>query len=612
MKQSLRALFVVTIGLALAACGGGGGGNTGPAVASSPAGATDVLATAKATGSASLMTSAVQSAGLAPMMQGAQRLTFLTPDDASMGTCGNDLDELRKPENALEFEEFIKAHVIDGTLSSADLESAGAPAPSGAPSTAPAPMVKNVLGEPLEVEFEGGALSVNGAEPERLDLHASNGFVHLFKGPLFRRNVNSLVTCLPETSTLEAALRAANLDATLVGKGPFTLFAPTNEAFTALLQELNITADALLANKPLLTQVLTYHVLATRLLSRQVIDGATPTTVEGESVLLNATGQGRNRAITITDARGRTAHVVRANLQARNGVVHLIDRVILPTDQDIVSVATANPNFSILVEALQAAGLVTTLQGQGPYTVLAPTNDAFAALLGELGTTKDALFANKPLLTNVLTYHVLSGRTLANDITDALPSATVQGQPIVFHRSGNALSVLDTSGRTSNIVVTNVQANNGVVHAIDKVLLPTAKNLVQVAQANPNFSILVEAVVAANLTDTLAGAGPLTVFAPTNDAFGKLLAELHLTKDALLADKATLTKVLTYHVVAGQVLSNAIPFGKPIATVQGETITIDRSLKITDQSNRLSTIVAADVGATNGVIHVIDTVLLPK
>jgi uncharacterized surface protein with fasciclin (FAS1) repeats len=150
------------------------------------------------------------------------------------------------------------------------------------------------------------------------------------------------------------------------------------------------------------------------------------------------------------------------------------------------------------------------------------------------------------------------------------------------------------------------------VHAIDKVILPTASNLVQVAQSVPDLSILVEAVVAADLAGTLSGPGPFTVFAPTNAAFASLLGELGVTKAALLADKALLTKVLTYHVLPAQVLSSEIPFDTPVATVEGETLTISRSLKITDQRGRLSNIVATDVAATNGVAHLIDKVILPK
>lgn len=134
---------------------------------------------------------------------------------------------------------------------------------------------------------------------------------------------------------------------------------------------------------------------------------------------------------------------------------------------------------------------------------------------------------------------------------------------------------------------------------------------VETLQDNPQFSILVEAVVAANLVDALKVEGPLTVFAPTNDAFAALLAELGVSKEALLADRALLAQVLTYHVVNGRVLRAGIPIGSPIVTRQGGSFTVDAQLRITDARGRLSNIVDADVLTGNGVVHVIDRVLLP-
>ena len=141
---------------------------------------------------------------------------------------------------------------------------------------------------------------------------------------------------------------------------------------------------------------------------------------------------------------------------------------------------------------------------------------------------------------------------------------------------------------------------------------PPLPNIVALAQATPSLSILVEAVVAADLATTLSGPGPFTVFAPTNDAFAALLTELGITKAALLANKPLLTKVLTYHVVSGRVPKASVPVGVPITTVEGETFTIDATLAITDQRGRKANIVATDVFASNGVVHIIDKVILPS
>ena len=278
---------------------------------------------------------------------------------------------------------------------------------------------------------------------------------------------------------------------------------------------------------------------------------------------------------------------------------------------NVVQVAQSDSRFSILVEAVQAAGLTDTLTAPGPYTVFAPTNDAFSALLGELGVTKDQLLANKPLLTAVLKYHVVAGQVPSSAVPLGKAIHPVGGGFFKIDKVGTNLVITDGRNRTSNIVQADIAASNGVVHAVDKVLLPADKTVVQTAIANPDFSILVEAVTAAGLVDTLNAPGPFTVFAPTNAAFASLLTELGVTKAQLLANTALLTKVLTYHVVPGLVLKVDVPINTPIKTVEGETLTVGPTLAITDQRARQSNIVATDVLASNGVIHVLDKVILP-
>ncbi len=140
---------------------------------------------------------------------------------------------------------------------------------------------------------------------------------------------------------------------------------------------------------------------------------------------------------------------------------------------------------------------------------------------------------------------------------------------------------------------------------------PAPVNIVATAQASPQFSILVEAVVAADIATTLSGPGPFTAFAPTNAAFAALLTELGVTKAQLLADTALLTKVLTYHVVPSRVLKAQVPIGTPITTMQGESFTVSAALVITDKRGRVSNITATDLLTSNGVIHFVDKVILP-
>ncbi len=280
--------------------------------------------------------------------------------------------------------------------------------------------------------------------------------------------------------------------------------------------------------------------------------------------------------------------------------------------RNLMELSESKAELSVFVEAVGAAGLRDTLTGSGSNTVFAPTNDAFTALLAELGTTKDALFADKATLTAVLKYHFL-GKIMARE-SFPLGKAIEPMQPGFFkieETGNNAFTITDGRNRLCNIVSTDSLALNGVLHTIGRVLLPADKDIVQTASGMPALGTFVDAVAAAGLTDTLKAAGPLTVFAPSNDAFAALLTELGVTQAALLADQAQLRKILTYHVLASRTLKREIPTNEAITTTEGETIRVNSSYQITDARGRLSGISTADVFNTNGVIHVIDKVLLP-
>lgn len=281
-------------------------------------------------------------------------------------------------------------------------------------------------------------------------------------------------------------------------------------------------------------------------------------------------------------------------------------------EPNVVEVAQGDPQFSILAEAVVAADLAPSLSAPGPLTVFAPTDAAFAALLSELGVTKAQLLADKTLLRTVLQHHVLFANVPSSAVPLGKPVTPLQGGIFKVDKVGTGLVITDGRNRQARITATDVMASNGVIHVIDRVLLPANKTIVSTAQSLPDFSILVEAVVAADLVNTLNAAGPYTVFAPTNAAFAKLLAELGVTKEQLLANKPLLTQVLTYHVLPARVLKAEVPVGSAITTVQGQTFTVDASLAITDARGRKAAITATDVLASNGAIHVVDTVILPR
>ena len=417
--------------------------------------------------------------------------------------------------------------------------------------------------------------------------------------------------------TLVAALQAADLVETLQGGGPFTVFAPTDDAFAALPEA---TVAALLEDIPALTSILLYHVVAGDVRAADVVTLETAVTFLGEAVNITVEGD----SVRINDSL-----VVIADIVASNGVIHVIDAVLLPpeptaqamqAEQDeqpqpaeqaeqaeqqeqpgtIVDIAVADGRFETLVAAVQAADLVETLQGEGPFTVFAPTDDAFAALPE---ATVAALLEDIPALTSILLYHVVAGDVRAADVATLDSAVTVQGEPVRISVEGDNVRIND-----SLVVIADIVASNGVIHVIDAVLLPPEPlgSIVDIALGEERFETLVAALQAAELVETLQGEGPFTVFAPTDDAFAALPEG---TVAALLEDIPALTNILLYHVVAGDVRAADVVTLDSAVTVQGEPVRISvegDNVRIND-----SLVVIADIVASNGVIHVVDAVLLP-
>ena len=283
---------------------------------------------------------------------------------------------------------------------------------------------------------------------------------------------------------------------------------------------------------------------------------------------------------------------------------------------DIVKLASTNPDLSILAEALTRANLVNALEGSGPFTVFAPTNDAFNQLVNDLGATNlDDISTD--VLTNVLLYHVLSGKVTSTDIVPGYVNTLSTGPDnnqvsllIGYNDSSNknAAAAVNTNilylNSDASVITADVMATNGVVHVINKVLLPPT--VVDLAIDNSSFSILVEAVVKAGLAETLMGDGPFTIFAPTNAAFEELFAQLEISGIQDLT-KDQLVPILLYHVVSGNVRSTELSTNK-VATLNGDiTINVGTTVTVNENTN----VVLTDVQGINGVVHVIDKVLLP-
>lgn len=277
--------------------------------------------------------------------------------------------------------------------------------------------------------------------------------------------------------------------------------------------------------------------------------------------------------------------------------------MVEPKDMTIAEYAAYDANFSILLQAVSKSNLAGVLGGEGNFTVFAPTNAAFNQLFSQLGVSGIADLSAETL-TPILLYHVLGEEKKASSLTDGYYSTASPSQ-------GSFLSMrITTTGgvkinKDVNVIAADVDVKNGVIHAIDKVLLPPT--VVDLALANESFSILVQAVVKAGLAETLSGTGPFTIFAPTNAAFEALFTALGVSGiNDLTAEQ--LIPVLTYHAVSGNVRSNQLTAGS-VATLNGD---IEVRLSPSPAINETADIIATDVQGTNGVIHVIDEVLLPS
>ena len=459
--------------------------------------------------------------------------------------------------------------------------------------------------------------------------------------------------------SLVAALSHAGLVSALQADGPFTVFAPTDDAFAAAGIDLS-TFDTDEENATL-SDILLYHVVSGSVAASDVTDGMSAEALNGDDL-----------SFTVSDGSVMVngATVTTADVMASNGIIHVIDMVLMPPADlaDIPTVAQGTGIHTSLVAAVVQAELLTTLQGDGPFTVFAPTDDAFAAAgidLAALDTEE-----GKAALTDILLYHVVSGAVPSSAVTDGMSAAAVNGDDLSF-TVGEGVMVND-----ANVVLADVPASNGVIHVIDKVLMPPADvteedgdicynmathtvaagasfaecmayayyedyqmngqtftgcyntvthtltmvsqaeceaymwtpavDIAMTASATTIHNSLVAALAQAELVATLQGDGPFTVFAPTDDAFAA--AGIDLAALDTEEGKAALTDILLYHVVSGAVPSSAVTDGMSAAAVNGDDLsfTVGEGVMVNDAN-----VVLADVPASNGVIHVIDKVLMP-
>ena len=508
-----------------------------------------------------------------------------------------------------------------------------------------------------------------------------------------QNTVVDIVVNSNDHTLLELAVLEADLAGTLSGPGPFTLFAPTDAAITALATTLGTDATGILA-LPNLADILTYHVVADSVVSGDLMEGATATTIFGADVTFSLMG----------GAMVNDANIGPADIIADNGVVHVIDAVLVTfgcTDENacnydalalvddgscgdavgamcddgdentvndmvtagcgcagipatVVDIVVNSPDHDLLEAAVLAADLAGTLADAEAVTLFAPTDGAITALVTALEITADDLLA-LPNLAGILTYHAVGAVAMSTDLSDGQQITTLQGSDVSVTITGDTVMI-----NQAMVTVADLVAGNGVVHVIDAVLLtegctnadacnydPLAltddgscllpgdmcddenwltendtlnadcecvgediqfATVVDIVVASPIHELLEAAVLAADLAGALSEGDSLTVFAPTDDAIGALVAALEITAEDLLA-LPNLAEILQYHVVGAVALSTDLSDGQEIPTLQGANVNITINTDTVMVNDAM--VIVADLMADNGVVHVIDAVLLP-
>ena len=539
----------------------------------------DLPRTAQCTGEHDNLVAAIIQAELLETLQGAGPFTLFAPTDQAFIDAGIDLDALNTPEGKAALEDILLYHVVAGSVpSSAVMECMSADA---------------VNGQPLAFTVDGTVM-VNDATVTTADVNTSNGVIHVIDKVLTPtdtpNDIPRTASCTGNHASLVSAVVQAGLLETLQGDGPFTVFAPTDQAFADA--GIDLAALDTPEGKDSLSDILLYHVVGADVPAANVTDCMSATTVNGHPL-----------SFTVGDAvMVNGATVTATDVPTSNGIIHVIDKVLMPTatPNDIPRTAQCTGDHNSLVAAVIQAELLTTLQGDGPFTVFAPTDQAFADAgidLAALDTPE-----GKGTLADILLYHVVGASVPAANVTECMSANAVNGQPLAF-TVGDGVMVND-----ANVTLADVATSNGIIHVIDKVLTPTdtPNDLPRTAQCTGVHNSLVAAVIQADLLDTLQGAGPFTLFAPTDQAFAD--AGIDLAALDTPEGKDTLSDILLYHVVSGAVPSSAVTECMSADAVNGQPLafTVGEGVMVND-----ATVTTADVNTSNGVIHVIDKVLTP-
>jgi len=536
------------------------------------------------------LTAGLKAANLTATLKSTGPFTLFAPTDTAFAKLPEGtFDDLLKPENKEKLTNILRYHVLPERKTNAEFKEMTLPA-----------QLTTLSSLKCIVDLSLDSVKVNNGIVTQADVNGTNGIIHVIDTVL-----------LPPTDIVETlihngsftmfnqAINTSGLNETLRSSGPFTVFTSNDDAFNKLpagvFNELMKPE-----NQGTLSKIIQHHATDQLITSSSITRMSLPANINmlsGGTARINQNGN-----IIKVD----NANIVMTDIYNTNGMIHVIDSVLLPP-LDVVETVIIRGKFQTFIRALKAADLFDTLKDSGTYTIFAPTDDAFDRLSPEV---LDDLFKpeNKHKLINTLKYHLLNTKETAADIqrlTLPVQLNTLSNIKIIADLNGNLLKI-----NTATVTEADVSCTNGIIHIIDDVLLlPT--DIIQTVVDDGNFKTLVNELITAGLTDALKGTGPFTLFAPTDEAFNRLpsdfLSELNKPEN-----KKLLAKILQYH-VTNQIITvptlNRMALPNSITMLAGGTATLNKvgtQIKINN-----STISATDIFNTNGIIHIIDTVILP-
>ncbi len=564
------------------------------------------------TGVASILSTAVAAAGLSSVLDGEGPFTLFAPTDAAFLSAftAEELEELLaddadKEEDLAALAGILSYHVVNDLILASDI-------------TEGTNAVNALTGIGLNVTLDENGVTIQGANVVQTDIRVGNGVIHLVDGVLAPYGIGSTIAAggtSKSFSILSAALEATGLDAALDGDGSFTLFAPDDEAFLEIFSEEDLAElladdadkEADLAD---LAAILSYHVVPSEIRSTDLAEGVNAALALTGVNLFVELSEG---AVTVQDIP-----VTEADILAGNGVIHAVGGVLSPFGiGSTIGSGGTTESFSILSAALAATELDAALDGSGSFTLFAPNDAAFLAAftqeqLDELLADDADKESDLADLAAILSYHVVPSEIRSTDLSEGInTAASLTGTNLYVTLAEGAVTVQE-----GTVIEADLFAGNGVIHVVDSVLTPSGVgDTIGSGGLEESFTLLAAALDATGLTETLNGTGAFTLFAPTDAAFLAAFTQEELNE--LLADDAdkeadlaTVSGILLYHVVGTAILSTELSPGVNTVTalndveidvtVTGETVTAENA-----------TVTGFDILASNGVIHVVDTVLSP-